>query len=346
MKRLPNGYGSVVFLGNNRTKPYAIRKTAGYDENGKQKYTYIDCYRTREDAWQALVELNKTEISLDDINITFAQVFEAWWRDCKMDDRPKGSTNTFRTSFNHCEPLHNMRMRKIKKRDMQDIMDAKPGYATRANIKNLCNQMSAYAVDNDIILKNYAANLDAGQTDAPQNPHKVIPQEIMWKLVRYTNQELADVFAVMLYTGARIDEILKIKSANVHIDEKYMIGGNKTGAGKERTIPIADYILPIVKRRLLDGGKTLFAYPTGKRLSYDALKYHLLKFNSENETNVQSHDCRHTFITAMDKLGVKKPLYQKIVGHKASDVTDAVYTHYSVEEMLEAVNKLEAVYRV
>ena len=229
---------------------------------------------------------------------------------------------------------------------MQDIMDSKPGYATRSNIKNLCNQLSAYAVDNDIILKNYAANLDPGQTDAPQNPHKVIPVDIMRKLVRYTNQELADVFAVMLYTGARIDEVLQIKSANVHLDEQYMIGGNKTGAGKERTIPIADHIVPIIKRRLMDGGKNLFSYHTGKRISYDALRYHLVKFNSENETDVQSHDCRHTFVTAMDKLGVKKALYQKIVGHKGTDVTDSVYTHYSVEEMLEAVNKLDDIFSV
>ena len=346
MKRLPNGYGSVVFLGNNRTKPYAIRKTTGYDINGKQKYTYIDCYRTREDAWQALVELNKADVSLDDINITFAQVFEAWWKDCKMDDRPTGSTNTYKTSFNHCAPLHQIRMRKIKKRDMQEIMDSKPGYATRSNIKNLCNQLSAYAVDNDIILKNYAANLDPGQTDPPQNPHKVIPEDIARKLVRYTNPELADVFAVMLYTGARIDEILKIKSENVHIDKGYMIGGNKTDSGKEREIPIADIIAPIINRRLSDGGKNLFSYRTGKRISSDALRYHLQKFNEANETDVKSHDCRHTFITAMEKRGVKKALVQKIVGHKTGDVTDDVYTHYSVEEKLEAVNKLSDILSV
>ena len=95
MKRLPNGYGSVVFLGNNRSKPYGIRKTAGYDDNGKQKYMYIDFFGTRQDALQALAELNKVDIALNDVNITFAQVFDMWWKDNKIDDRPQGTQRSY-----------------------------------------------------------------------------------------------------------------------------------------------------------------------------------------------------------------------------------------------------------
>jgi integrase len=346
MKRLPNGYGSVVFLGNNRRKPYGIRKTAGYDQNGTQKYVYVDFFNSRQDALQALAELNKVDIALNDINITFAQVFEMWWKDNKIDDRPDGTQRSYRAAFKNCAELHTLRMRKIKKRDMQNCIDNKDGKQSRLSMKTLCNHLCAYAVDNDIIIKNYATNLEVGQGEGTQNPHKVIPNDLIEKIVTYDNIDVADLFSVLLYTGARIDEILAIQSANVHIADRYMIGGNKTSAGKERRIPIADHILPIVQRRLADGGKTLFANAKGKKFSYQSIQYHLEKFNVKYKTDVQSHDCRHTLITAMNKLGVDKALYQKIVGHKGSDVTDDVYTHYTIEDMLDAVNKLDGVYWV
>lgn len=346
MKRLPNGYGSVVFLGNNRRKPYGIRKTAGYDQNGTQKYVYVDFFHTRQEALQALGELNKVDISLNDINITFAQVFEAWWKDNRIDDRPYGSRRVFNAAFKSCANLHTERMRKIKKRDMQAVIDDIPGRQSRLSIKTLFNHLCAYAVDNDIIIKNYASNLEVGQGEVTQNPHKVISNDIIKLIVNYENRDIADLFSVLLYTGARIDEILSIKAANVYLAERYMVGGNKTSAGKERRIPIADHILPIVKRRLADGGETLFVNAKGKKYSPQSMLYHLKKFNDEYKTDVQSHDCRHTLITAMNKLGVNKALYQKIVGHKGADVTDDVYTHFTIADMVEAVNKLDGVYCV
>lgn len=346
MKRLPNGYGSVVFLGNNRSKPYGIRKTAGYDDSGKQKYMYVDFYGTRQDALQALAELNKVEIALNDVNITFSQVFDMWWKDARIDDRPQSTQRSYRVAFSNCSDIHDMRMRKIKKRDMQAVMDAKPGKQSRLSIKTLCNHLCSYAVDNDIIIKNYASNLEPGPDDGVQNPHKVIPNDMIKLIANYENKDIADLFTVLFYTGARIDEILGIKSDNVNLAQRYMTGGNKTSAGRERQIPIADHILPIVKRRLADGAATLFANAKGKKFSQQSLQYHIDKFNVTYKADLQSHDCRHTLITAMNKLGVNKALYQKIVGHKGTDVTDDVYTHYTVEDMLDAVNKLDGIYGV
>jgi len=41
-------------------------------------------------------------------------------------------------------------------------------------------------------------------------------------------QKEVDILIVLLYTGLRIGELLDIHRKNVHIDEKYMIGGLKT----------------------------------------------------------------------------------------------------------------------
>ena len=58
-----------------------------------------------------------------------------------------------------------------------------------------------------------------------------------------------DIILIMIYTGLRPTELLEIQTENVHLDEKYMVGGMKTEAGKDRIIPLNDQIIPLVKNR-------------------------------------------------------------------------------------------------
>lgn len=69
--------------------------------------------------------------------------------------------------------------------------------------------------------------------------------ERLWKSLYETNN--VDIILIMIYTGLRPTELLEIRTENVHLDEKYMVGGMKTEAGRDRTIPICDKILPLVK---------------------------------------------------------------------------------------------------
>ena len=39
--KLPNGFGSVIYLGDNRRRPYAALKTMGWDENKRQKIYWL-----------------------------------------------------------------------------------------------------------------------------------------------------------------------------------------------------------------------------------------------------------------------------------------------------------------
>ena len=53
------------------------------------------------------------------------------------------------------------------------------------------------------------------------------------------------------------------------------------------------------------------------------------------------HDTRHTCISMMTEKGVSPTLIKKIVGHSgAMSLTERVYTHVNVQELLEAINKI------
>ena len=44
----PNGFGSIVKLSGNRRKPYAVRKTIGWNEKGHPIYMMIGYYADRQ----------------------------------------------------------------------------------------------------------------------------------------------------------------------------------------------------------------------------------------------------------------------------------------------------------
>ena len=120
-----------------------------------------------------------------------------------------------------------------------------------------------------------------------------------------------DIILIMIYTGLRPTELLEIQTENVHLDEKYMVGGMKTEAGKDRIIPLNDKIIPLVKNR------------------YDANQKYL------------PHDGRHTFASLMDSAGANDVCIKLIMGHSMkNDTTKGTYTHKTLEELLTEVNKI------
>lgn len=72
----------------------------------------------------------------------------------------------------------------------------------------------------------------------------------------------------MIYTGLRPKELLEILAENVHLEEKYMTGGMKTEAGKDRIIPLNDKTIPLVKNRYDPSKKYLINNKYGNHYTY------------------------------------------------------------------------------
>ena len=53
------------------------------------------------------------------------------------------------------------------------------------------------------------------------------------------------------------------------------------------------------------------------------------------------HDTRHTCISLLTKADVNPTTIKKIIGHKgAMSLTEIVYTHFEIEELVDAINKI------
>ena len=304
--RNPNGYGSVYKLSGKRRKPFAVRITTGWDDNGNQIFKYIGYYEKRQDALTALATYNENPNKID-VNMTFSEVFDKWRND-KYDKISRSAINGYNAAYEVSKSLHDMKFMDIKKMHMQEVINTcEKGYGTLRKIKTLYNQLFKYAMENDIVSKDYSS--------------------------------FVDIILIMIYTGFRIGELLKIKNDDIDLENNTIKGGIKTDAGKNRIVPINSKIRPFIERRKAQGYKYLIVNSKGTEMNYDNYyKDHWMHIMDQLGMNHKPHDCRHTFATMMNNADANKTSIKKIMGHNSYVTTEKIYTHKDLEELKKAID--------
>ena len=236
-----------------------------------------------------------------------------------------------------------MPFKNIKTKNCQSTLDnSGKAFPTRKLIKTLLNQLFDYAIKNDVVDKKYSTYIDVGKNEGKSKREPFTPKEIKCLFDNEQNLEFVDTIIIMIYTGLRIGELLTIKRENVFIDKRYMIGGIKTEAGKNRVIPIHEKIVPFIQKWCDKNKEWLITNFKGEQMQYS--NYKREKFENIMEKlgmKHNPHDTRHTFASLMDSAGANKLCIKRIMGHSAQDITDKVYTHKTIQELIDAVNLLE-----
>lgn len=330
--RLPHGYGTVYKLPGKRSRPYIARKCV------EGIYETVGYYRTRTEGVKALAT---AQLSPD---LTFSQLFEKWIAR-KIPDNQQGSENnlyrSYKAAYNHCKPLYNMKISAIRLKDLQKVIDkCERSWQTKKLIRTLLKQLLDYAAAHDMVTKNYAAFLDTGkkETVLKREPFRVEEIKTLWQ-----NLSVAGVDSILflIYTGVRIEEMLRIKKETVDLEQEIMTCGIKTDAGKDRIVPLHRDIVSIVNFRYKSARQYLFEL-NGKKISY--AKYRdkiwdplMEQFGMEH----LPHDCRHTFITAADNCEINDTALKMIVGHALKGTTQKVYTHKDIRQLKKAMDLLD-----
>ena len=339
MKR-PNGYGSIIYLGKKRRRPWAVRLTdmsasINEAENGqrKRKYKYIGYYETKNEAYAALEKFNRDDNRpcINYIGITFKEIWDIW-SERNLSSGSQSRIDSYKTAFNKCESIHKRPISTLRLADLQCVIDTYSDQSKSSlnNIKIVMNFIYEWAQKNDVIQKNYAQFV--GIPNKKTVNHKPFAHAQVDELITCpTPDRIQKMILIYLFTGCRVSELLNTQKSDVHIDEQYIhIRKAKTSSGV-RLVPIADRILPIVKEFYDSNDKTLFGnIPVSKFRKEFCYRY----------PNYTPHDTRSTFISFMVEKDVPLITIQKIVGHKSGNVTSDVYTKLSLKPLLDAVNKL------
>ncbi len=340
--KLPNGYGSVYKLSGNRRKPWIARKTIGWDDNGKQQYYTIGYFETRAKAMDALAEYNKNPIG-ERGDITLKEIYEEWSKS-KYSKLSIKTVQTYETAWNHLSILENEKFKNIKTSHIQEIIDGMDdkglSHSSCHKVKVLAGLLYKHTLADDIVDKNYAELVELPEKDTKK-------KEIFSDLEIKAIEELAkkDIWAntilILIYTGMRIGELLKLTKFNIDIDNMIIVGGIKTEAGKNRIIPVHHKIQPYIKYWYNTDSEYLINRK-GKKVSINYyrtdLYYPALK--KAGTRKLTPHSCRHTFASLMARAKVDTKSIQEIIGHADYSTTANIYTHLDIESLRKAIEKI------
>lgn len=350
--RLPNGYGTVYKLSGNRRRPFVAAVPVGFKENGKVDQKTIGYFAKKPEALQALAEYNEKKKGISASadfkefkkvqiasSYTFAQIYGLWTAQRYIDKGHK-IPSCYSAAYAWCKELYSLPFADVRQMHLQKaIDDCSKGYATKKNMKTLFNFLYKYAIGNDIVKTMYSSLIELPPLE-DSDIHKPFTNEEMQTLWDNSDSIAVQTILIMAYTGMRPSEFLKIKTENIVLKDRYMKGGLKTAAGFDRIIPIAECIFPFIEAMYNPDCKYLFPSENGKELSYNnyCRKFFepaMIKLNFDH----LPHDGRHTCASALDRAEVNPVIIRRILGHRAKDITEKVYIHKYIRELVEAANK-------
>ena len=338
----PNGYGSVSKLSGKRRRPFIVRITTGFDINGRQIMKVLGYYHTQAEAIKALANYNDNPYDINLNDITLKEILDRFMEN-KKGAVEKSSLKSYRVWYNYLRPLYSKRMKDIRTFELQNFINSLSHLSTGSLklVKSFIRMLFKDAMEMDIINKDYSEYIKLPKYKKVIE-RKIFTEEeiaLLWDNIKVL--EYADAILILIYTGMRINELLKLKKKNVNLENNTITGGSKTDAGKNRIIPIHPKILPLVIERM--GNKTDYLIPN--RTESGAYIYNNFRANEFVKIMKQLgiehtvHDTRHTFATMISDVSDNENAITGIIGHTNINMTKK-YTHTNIEKMRKEMEKI------
>lgn len=370
-KKRPNGTGSIYVRKDNKSKPYAAASSV----NGKQ--VYIGSYATRTEAVQALKDYEYNPVT--SFNITLSQLHEEWQKTAYKKLGTSVQQN-YNAAWIKLKPIYNRKFRDLRTGEMQAIIDFYEAphhevgtdgklkyidskgkgtykvtnvpkmceglkFSALHKIKCLLTSMYSYAMQNDIVNKNYAEFIEL----PPKNEtNKSRFTDIQLEQLRQSIGIVpyADYIFCMCYLNFRVSEFLELTADSYHISDTgipVFVGGKKTEAGTDRLVPIHPKIQTIVKSCIESLGETVFCDPQGKQITSTHFRkycfYPAIKALGLPD-DLTPHSCRRTFSTRMSAAGARQEDIIALMGHTNFDVDIQHYINQETETLYKAIIKM------
>jgi site-specific recombinase XerD len=349
--KFPNGYGTVYKLTGARRNPWIARVTTGWkivfnkktgQEQSRQIYQTIGYFDEKQHALDALV-LHRINPVPPKAGITLNELYEEWSKS-KYEYIAKSTVRSYKSGWEHLSKYGNVKFKELRTSHIQSLIDS--GYRSNLSrsslekIKTVASMLYDYALQNDIVNKNYSDFVKLPKIDKEEK--SAFTDLEIQKLERAEGTPWVDTILMLIYTGMRINELLGLTIFGVDLDRQVITGGLKTEAGKNRAIPIHPKILKYIEYWYNQNGQYLICNDKGKRISdkvyREKLYYPALEALGIRKLN--PHCCRHTFANLMDRAGVDTISIQKLIGHKKYATTADMYTHPDIEKLKKAINMI------
>lgn len=151
--------------------------------------------------------------------------------------------------------------------------------------------------------------------------------------IQWSDHDLFECCAVLLDTGMRCGELLKLEGKDVR-NGQVTIWDTKNG--KEHTIPLTKRASTIIQKRISEyGAGKLFPTP------YDALQKRFSRAVEHLQLeDVSLHTLRHTFASRLVQRGIPIQTVSKLLNHSTIQMTMR-YAHLAPSNLVDAIRVLD-----
>lgn len=343
-----HGTGSITRDKRNHKSPWVAHAPANREGRGR---VYIGAFATRAEAQAAIDDYIKCGCP-DLPNATLKDIFDLW-HEAHSKDVGDAAMRSYDSVWNRFSEIRDIPMKDIRTVHFQKIVDTAATIGTANKIRTVCSMLSKYAMENDVIQKNYASFIRIPKfAKKEKRIFSADEIKILWE-----HSDNADIQAILIliYTGFRIGELLSIKKSDIHLEEGYIVGGEKTEAGKNRIVPIPPNI-PEIKDFLvsrIEQAKGERAFSMNDRDFRDNVFYASIaelgmisahreknRWVFDDKNHLTPHSTRHTFASLSAAAGMHPENLQKIIGHANYSTTAEIYIHQDIETLKSEMSKL------
>ena len=331
-KKRANGTGSVVTLPSGR---FRAQITIGFNEKGQPvcKYKMFDD-KDKAFSWLDDVLGNKYIIDPD---IKTKDLYEMWWE--QKGSKLPVNTGLALRKIKYLESISNKSYRDLTTIEMQACIDnCGAGYSTQSHIKTLFKHLDGFAYDAGIIIRMNSIRTNSAAIET--KPKTIFSSKEIAKLWKNKDMPFVDMALFMLYTGYRKSEVQNLTIENVNLKDGVLIGGTKTKNGRDKIMPIHPKIRYIVEKYYNTDLTYLFEV-NGKPLTDE--RFYKLWNRVMGKLGMKhiSHEARHTFSSALDRTGANEVCKDRLMGHTSIGTRKQTYTHKSIEELRETIEKID-----
>lgn len=334
VKSRGNGTGSVYKRGN----VWMAVRVIGYevDAEGRvhKKTASKSGFATKKEALAYLPQLTMESRREKAAKITLRELYDKWE---PTHDGTKSTMDCYRAAIKKFAPVWNLPVGEITVDDLQECMDDVPGKRTQQNMKTIIGILYKYAIPRHMAQLNMGQYLTVGGENGLGKDG--LPLDVLETIRGCIGKvPYADYVVAQCYLGFRPSEFLALDVSSYDRKEKAFTGGAKTEAGRNRTVPVAAKIQPIIDR--LTANKIsgqVFCAEGGARMSLEMYRrrfYEVLDacgisnpatmVNGTEFRKYTPHSARHTFATLMKGVQGADKDKLALIGH----TSDAMLRHY------------------
>lgn len=330
--------------------PYIAIAPASPNGSGR---TYLGSYPDIKSAQAALedfVKNGRPEL----YNATLADIYALW---SNVHYEHIADATTYKAMWKRMEAIYSVKMSDIRAAHFQPFVDAATSKSAADKIKSLAVMLCRYAMENDLVDKNYAEFVRLPKFEKTEKI--IFTAEQLETLWQHTSDKRVQVILAMIYMGFRLGEMLLLRPDSLHLDEGYIVGGIKTEAGTNRVVPFPPNIPEIkgfFRHWLAEAGTEEPLFPmTAKQFRHTYFYQPLSELgmidgqlrkgtgNSwvfPDKHHLTPHSTRHTFASLSSSAGMRPEELQKIIGHADYATTADIYIHTNIAALIAEMSKL------